>query len=198
MNWKKLLWPASAVPFLGLLAYGLTRDPNAIASPLTGRPAPDFSLQTLVGGELALTDLRGKVLVLNFWASWCLACKAEHPYLVETARKYAEEEVRLVGIIYQDSRSNAEGYVQRMGGDWPNLIDAGSRVAISYGVFGVPETFFIDRNGIVAYKQIGPVDRSILDTWITRLLSVPAGSTGSGDSIPMVGRSPGYERRPPQ
>ncbi len=198
MNWRGVLWLASTVPILGLLAYGLTRDPNIIESPLVGRPAPDFTLEGLDVMELSLGDLNGRVVVVNFWASWCLACKQEHPYLVEAERKYAEEEVELVGIVYQDSRSNAERYIRQMGGSWPDLLDPGSRTAIAYGVFGVPETFFIDRNGVVAYKQIGPVDRNILDTWIPRLLSRATGTASSSDTVATVGRSDGYERRPPQ
>ncbi len=197
MRWKKVAWPASILPFLGLLAYGLTRNPNIIESPLPGRPAPDFALETLGGERLALLDLRGKVVVVNFWASWCLACEAEHPYLVEAERKYADEDVQMVGVIYQDSRANAERYIRRMGGDWPNLVDPGSRVAIEYGVYGVPETFFIGRDGIITYKQIGPVDRRILDTWIPRLLAGDPGiSEGPSGDTSRVGRSEGYETRP--
>lgn len=198
MSWKKLLWPASIVPFLGLLAYGLTRDPNIIESPLPGRPAPDFALPTLEDGTLRLDDLRGQVVVLNFWASWCLACEAEHPYLVEAERKYASDPVQIVGIIYQDSRSNAERYIRRMGGSWPNVMDPGSRVAIDYGVYGVPETFFIGRDGVIAYKQIGPVDRRILETWIPGLLAATGGAEATvSDGASRVGRSEGYEKRPP-
>ena len=199
MSWKKVLWPASIVPFLGLLAYGLTRDPNIIESPLPGRPAADFALETLSGEELRLSDLRGKVVVLNFWASWCLSCEWEHPFLVETEHKYANDDVQIVGIIYQDSRANAIRYIRRMGGTWPNVIDPRSRVALEYGVYGVPETFFIDRDGVIAFKQIGPVNPSLLDTWISQLLAQPPGaSTALTDSMPRVGRSEGYERRPPK
>ncbi len=196
MRLRKLIWPASMVPILGLLAYGLTRDPNIIESPLPGRPAPDFELRTLGGETLRLADLGGKVVILNFWASWCVSCEVEHPYLVEAERKYAGGDVQIVGVIYQDTRANAERYIRRMGGAWPNVMDPGSRVAIDYGVYGVPETFFVGRDGVTAYKQIGPVDRNVLDTWIPRLL---AGSAAGPDSAgSRVGRSAGYERRPPE
>ncbi len=199
MNWKKVLWPASIVPVLGLLAYGLTRDPNIIDSPLPGRPAADFSLETLEGETLRLADLRGKVVVLNFWASWCLSCEYEHPFFVEAERKYANDDVQIVGIIYQDSRSNAIRYIQRMGGTWPNVVDPRSRVAIDYGVYGVPETFMIDRDGVIAFKQIGPVSRGLLETWISKLLAQPLGaSTANTDSVLRVGQSEGYEKRPPK
>jgi cytochrome c biogenesis protein CcmG/thiol:disulfide interchange protein DsbE len=199
VNWRKLAWPASIVPVLGLLAYGLTRDPNIIESPLRGRVAADFVLEALDGAQVRLSDLRGKVVVLNFWASWCLSCKFEHPFLVEAEQKYANDDMQIIGVIYQDTRSNAVRYMREMGGTWPNLIDPGSRVAIDYGVYGVPETFFIDRDGVIAYKQIGPVDRRLLDTWISTLLALPPGASSTlADSVPSVGRSEGYERRPPQ
>ncbi len=198
MSWRGWLGLASVVPILGLLAYGMTRDPSAVESPLLGRPAPGFTLAALDGEEVSLSDLRGKVVAVNLWASWCLACRLEHPYLMEAERKYSGEEVQLLGIVYQDSPANAERYMRRMGGSWPNLLDPGSRTAIEYGVFGVPETFFIDRNGTVAYKEIGPVHRTILNTWIGRLLAQPNGSAASSDTVPAVGRSDGYERRPPE
>lgn len=199
MSWTKILWPASAIPLLGLLAYGLTRDPNIIESPLPGSEAADFTLETLDGKVLRLGDLRGEVVVLNFWASWCLSCEWEHPFLIEAERKYADDDVHIIGVVYQDTRSNAIRYTQRMGGTWPNLLDPGSRVAIDYGVYGVPETFFIDRDGVIAFKQIGPVDRSILDAWIPKLLALPAGASSAlADSVPRVGRSEGYEKRPPK
>jgi cytochrome c biogenesis protein CcmG/thiol:disulfide interchange protein DsbE len=199
VSWKKYVWPASVVPLIGLLAYGLTRDPNIIESPLPGHAAAEFALETFDGELLRLSDLRGKVVVLNFWASWCLSCEWEHPFLVEAERKYANDDVQIIGIVYQDSRSNAMRYIRRMGGDWPNVMDPGTRVAIEYGVYGVPETFFIDRDGVIAFKQIGPVNRMILDTWIPKLLAQPRGaSTAATDSTPRVGRSEGYETRPPK
>ncbi len=199
VRWSKIVLPVSSVPVVGLLAWGLTRDPNVIESPLVGRPAPDFTLETLDRDSLALADLRGKVVVLNFWASWCLACEAEHPFLLEAAQKYGDADVRVVGVVYQDTRSNAIRYVREHGGAWPNVMDPGSRAAIEYGVYGVPETFFVDRDGVIAFKQIGPVSRAILDTWIPRLLARPHASSArqEGGVPPAVGRSEGYERRPP-
>ncbi|MGH7544818.1 MAG: TlpA family protein disulfide reductase [Gemmatimonadota bacterium] len=189
MSWKKFLIPASAVPVLALLAWGLTRDPNLIPSPLPGLPAPDFTLQTLSGDTVALADLEGKVVVVNFWASWCLSCIDEHYAFTEASRRYADQDVRLLGVVYNDSRENAIAWLRRMGGGWPSLLDPGSRTAIDYGVYGVPETFFIDRTGRVAYKQLGPVSRGVLTTWVDRLLAA--------DHVPVpgeeaTGKSEGY------
>lgn len=191
MSWQKVLIPASALPLLALFAYGLTRDPSVIPSPLPGSPAPEFRLETLKGDSIALSELRGRVVVLNFWASWCLACIEEHPFLVEADRRYRGQGLSLLGVVYQDSRENAVRYIARMGGDWRNVLDPGARVSIDYGVYGVPETFFIDREGRVAYKQIGPVNREVLTTWIERLLAAPEGAPlPTGDSA--VGHSEGY------
>lgn len=116
---------------------------------------------------------------------------------MEAEHKYANDDVEIVGVAYQDSRANALRYVRRMGGDWASVMDPGSRVAIEYGVYGVPETFFIDRDGVIAFKQIGPVDRRILDEWIPRLLAQPDDSSSAfADSLRRVGRSAEYQRWP--
>lgn len=202
MTWKRMLIPASAIPVLALLAYGLTRDPNRIESPLPGRQAFDFAAPTLEGDTLRLSDLGGRVVILNFWASWCLACIDEHAYLVEASRRYPESEVQVLGVVYQDRPENARRWMSRMGGDWPSVIDRSSRIAIDYGVYGVPETYFIGKDGRIAYKQIGPVDGELLTTWIERLRSGtvpsddPRRAGGAGGDVP-VGRSSGHERAVP-
>lgn len=184
-----ILLPLLGVPILLLLWWGLGRDPTAISSPLPGRMAPTFRLETLDGDTLDMADLRGQVVVLNFWASWCVPCIQEHPVLREAGERYREDGVRVVGVLYQDSRRNAIDFMERLGGDWPTVLDPGTRTAIDYGVYGVPETFFIDRTGRIAYKQIGPVNREVMTTWIERLLSAEPGELGAE---PAVGRSEGY------
>lgn len=193
MSWKRLLVPLSALPIVALLGYGLTRDAKLVPSPLPGKEAPGFALQTLRGDTLRLSDLQGQVVLLNFWASWCLACLGEHQLLVEADRRWRDQGLRVVGVVYQDTRDNALQWLRQRGGEWPNGLDRHSRTAIAYGLFGVPETFFIDRQGRIAYKQIGPVTPEVLDTWIPRLLvgaAAPAGETP-------VGRSPGHLRSSP-
>ncbi len=174
MSWKTIWVPATALPIVALLAYGLTRDPNLVESPLPGRPAFDFAAATLDGDSLSLGDLRGKVIVLNFWASWCIACIDEHAYFVEAERGYADAPFQMLGVVYQDSPENARRWMRRMGGDWPSLLDPSSRIAIDYGVYGVPETYFISKDGQVAYKQIGPVTRPLLRQKVDSLLAEPA------------------------
>ena len=171
MNWKRLLLPLAGLPVVALLAFGLTRDATLVPSPLPGRAAPDFVRETLNGDSLRLSSLRGHVVVLNFWASWCIPCLQEHPLLVAADERWRDQGLRLVGVVYQDTPANAREWLRERGGSWTHVLDPGSRLSIEYGLFGVPETFFIDRNGQVAYKQIGPVSAEILAHWIERLLA---------------------------
>ncbi len=200
MSWKKILIPAAAIPVVALLAYGLTRDPNIVESPLPGREAFDFQSTTLAGDTLSLSDLRGKVIVLNFWASWCVACIDEHANFVRAERYYGEDEFQMLGVVYQDSPENARRWMQRMGGSWPSVIDPDARIAIDYGVYGVPETYFIDPSGRIAYKQIGPVSWPILRQKVDSLMALPPSNefTASPASVEDVasGRSPGHSRKP--
>lgn len=173
-RWRRWLPPLLAVPFLGLLAFGLTRDAFLLPSPLPGRPAPDFELETLGGDSVRLSDLRGRVVILNFWASWCPPCIQEHPVLVRASRAWDPGEVDLLGVLYQDAPENGRRFVRRWGGDWPTAVDPGSRVAIEYGVYGPPETFFIGRDGRVARKRIGPVTWELVKETVDSLLAAPA------------------------
>jgi len=150
--------------FTILLGTGLARDPRALPSELVGRPAPAFSLPLLGGGgRIDLASLRGQVVVVNFWASWCLACREEHPHLLAAWERYRERGVVLVGIDYEDSEADALAYTREMGGDWPLVTDPSSRTAIAYGVFGVPETFEIAPDGTITAKRIGAVSYG----WLT-------------------------------
>jgi cytochrome c biogenesis protein CcmG, thiol:disulfide interchange protein DsbE len=160
MNWRRAIIGASiALPIVALLTYGMTQDPKYIASPLPGKPAPLFTLNTMDGDQtISLEQLRGKVVVLNFWASWCLPCRAEHPVLAAAAEAYKARGVEFYGVLYQDSPENGREWLKAMGGqNYLTLIDPGSRVAIDFGLSGVPETFVVDQNGGVARKIWGPV-----------------------------------------
>lgn len=143
----------------GFLAYGLKLNPREVPSPLVDKPAPQFRLTTLAAPDatLGLDDMRGKVWLLNVWASWCVSCRQEHPILMELAR---EKVVPLIGLNYKDTRPEAVGWLQEHGDPYvASVVDADGRVGIDYGVYGVPETFLIDQNGVVRYKHIGPVTR---------------------------------------
>jgi cytochrome c biogenesis protein CcmG, thiol:disulfide interchange protein DsbE len=186
MNWRRsLAASAIALPFVALLGFGLTRDPRQIPSPLPGRDAPAFRLGVLRPGDYpparirgdtaALADLRGQIVVLNFWASWCLACRDEHAALSAAARDYAGKGVQFFGPVYNDSPASAIRWIDAMRGQaYPALLDPGSRTAIDYGLYGVPETFFIGRDGKVAYKHVGPVTRALLRQKIDSLRAATA------------------------
>ncbi|MBI2081868.1 MAG: TlpA family protein disulfide reductase [candidate division NC10 bacterium] len=169
--WKWVLSVVLAAGVIALLAYGFTRSPKDIPSPLLRQPAPDFTLALLDGGRLTLSEQRGKVVVVNFWASWCYpACWNEAPRLQAAWERYREKGVVLVGVIYQDREPNAREFIRRHGKTYPNGMDAKSRVAIDYGVYGVPETFFIDREGRIAHKHVGELPMDTLTREIERLL----------------------------
>lgn len=171
MNWHNTLVLAVVLGLVALLGFGLTRNPDDLPSPLVGEPAPAFSLPTLDGEEtVSLADLSDRPVVVNFWASWCLACIQEHPALVRAWRRYRDRGVEMVGILYQDTPENARRYIRKRGGSWTQLLDPGTRTAIDFGVYGVPETFFIDAQGRVAHKHVGPVYDELLTNQIETLL----------------------------
>jgi len=182
MNWRRaaLTTALIALPIVGLLAFGLTRNPNEIPSPLPGKPAPPFALAMLdaPGDTVRLEELRGNVVVLNFFASWCFECRYEHAYLSEAARLYEDRGVRFFGVLYNDRPENGRRWIEQMGGQsYPALVDPGSRVAIDYGLYGVPETFFIARDGTVVHKQIGPLTLERIVQILDPLLASGTGAT---------------------
>lgn len=155
---KKFLIPIGLFVLLGiLLAYGLKLDPRRIPSPLVGKPLPAFQLATLQDPNKSLTnaDFKGQVVLYNVWASWCVACREEHPLLMQLARaKHAP----LVGLNYKDQRADALQTLTAEGNPYDlSLVDADGRVGLDWGVYGVPETFVVDKDGIIRYKHIGPI-----------------------------------------
>lgn len=154
-----------------LLAWGLRRDPMLIRTVLAGKSAPQFTLPMLTGDRtLSLSELRGQVVVINFWASWCTACRQEHPNFMAAWSRYRDSGVTFVGISFEDKPGDALAYMQELGGDWPLVKDPGGLTAQAYGVYGVPETFFIDQNGVVRLKQVGYTSYDVLTTQIDKLL----------------------------
>jgi cytochrome c biogenesis protein CcmG/thiol:disulfide interchange protein DsbE len=128
-----------------------------------------FELRTLSSSTVSLAALRGRPVVLNFWASWCTGCLAEHPYLLNAWRTYRRKGVTFVGVIYDDKQTDARSFVRQYGGGWPDVLDPGQSTAINYGVYGVPETYFIDRQGIIRAKSTGMVTPALLHRWLERL-----------------------------
>lgn len=159
----------AAVGFAVVLASRFGTDPGMVDSPLLGKPAPGFELAPLEGGEpVSLDDLAGDIVVVNFFASWCLECREEHDALVSTADAFANQDVTFVQIAYQESPPSSIQYLDTAGRSEAAfyLADPGSRTAIAYGVFGIPETFFIDRDGDVVGKIIGESNARILGATI--------------------------------
>ncbi len=156
------------VPLLVFLALSFGKDPRAIDSPLIGKPAPAFALRDLDGQPLSLADLRGQPAVLNFWATWCQPCIVEHPVLMTAAREYAGR-VRFVGIVYQDEPELIRRFQVERGAWGPALVDPDGSVAIAYGVYGAPETFFLDSTGTVRRKVTGALGRMQLASLIEEL-----------------------------
>ncbi|MFM9915128.1 MAG: DsbE family thiol:disulfide interchange protein [Rhizobacter sp.] len=155
---KRYLLPLLVfVLLVGFLAIGLKRDPHEVPSPLIDKPAPAFSLPQLDSPDqrVSAKDLLGQVWLLNVWASWCVACRQEHPLLVDLSKT---GQVRLYGLNYKDKREDALGWLQQFGNPYlKSMSDTEGLVGIDYGVYGVPETFVIDKQGVIRYKQIGPV-----------------------------------------
>lgn len=174
MNRKRLLLVPLAlfVALTALLAAGLRRDPGEIPSPLIAKPAPAFQLATLDTGTAASlfapADLRGQVWLLNVWASWCGACREEHPALLDFAR---QNSVPIVGLDYKDAPADARQWLARLGNPYRVVpVDRDGRVGIDYGVYGVPETFVVDARGVIIHKHIGPLTPEVLAQEIAPLL----------------------------
>lgn len=141
----------------GFLFVGLKLDPREVPSPLVGKPAPAFVLPQLQtpAKQFSPNDMKGKVWLLNVWASWCVACEAEHPVLMELASLNL---VPIYGMDYKDKRDAALSVLERRGNPYVLTVsDSDGRIGIDYGVYGVPETYVIDKQGVIQYKQIGPV-----------------------------------------
>ena len=169
-GWRWLL-PAAAVPVLALLAYGFVLDPRSVPSPLVGRPAAAFALTAFDGSPVALEGLRGKVVIVNFWASWCNpACYDEAPVLERTWRTYRDRGVVVIGVDMQDTREAAQEFIRRFALTFPNAPDPGGKTAVEYGVYGVPETFFVDRAGTIRAKHVGAITDDVMRGTLERLL----------------------------
>ena len=155
--------------FLGVFALTIGRG-SVGPSARIGDPAPSFSLERLDGGRLSLDDLRGRPVVLNFWASWCIPCREEAPLLSKIAADYADRGLMVVGVVYQDSAANAIAFMRRYGQTYPGLLDPTGRTALDYGILGVPETYFIDATGVIRWRQIGQIVPGDLQSEVAKIL----------------------------
>jgi cytochrome c biogenesis protein CcmG/thiol:disulfide interchange protein DsbE len=170
---RRLRWLVPLAVFgvlLAFLAVGLTRDPREVPSPLVGKPAPAFALAQLhdPARTLGTADLRGQVWLLNVWASWCVSCRVEHPLLLELAKANI---VPVVGLDYKDKPEEGKAWLAAQGDPYKtSIMDIDGRVGIDWGVYGVPETFVIDKQGVIRHKHIGPVTAEALQKTILPLV----------------------------
>jgi len=172
----KLFVPLGLFVLLAVLLYrGLSLDPQALPSALINQPLPDFSLPRLADGEtLAREDITGEPMLLNVWATWCIACRVEHPYL----QRLADDGVTIYGINYKDDSVAARGWLAELGDPYrSSIVDAAGTLGLDLGVYGAPETYFIDRRGTVRYRHVGVIDERI---WSTRLAPIYAELQGEG------------------
>jgi cytochrome c biogenesis protein CcmG/thiol:disulfide interchange protein DsbE len=154
----------------GFMLVGLNRDPREVPSPLIGKPAPEFALTRLDNEAQTIqrADLLGQVWMLNVWASWCVACREEHPLLVQYAK---QKRLPIYGLNYKDQRADGQQWLAQFGNPYTaSLWDNAGRVGLDFGVYGVPETFIIDREGVIRLKHIGPLTPEVIRTRIEPLL----------------------------
>ncbi|MFH1494910.1 MAG: DsbE family thiol:disulfide interchange protein [Pseudomonadota bacterium] len=168
---KRFLIPLGIfIVLVGFLGIGLNLNPREVPSPLIGKPAPDFKLPLLSdpARQLSPADLRGKVWLFNVWASWCASCRQEHDLLLELSRQGS---VPIYGMDYKDQPGDAQTVLARYGNPYvETVVDIDGRAGINFGVYGVPETYLIDKGGIIRYKHTGPLTQEILDRKILPLV----------------------------
>ena len=156
---------------LSIMGYAIFGDRIIVKeSPLVGYGAPEFTLALFDGSTVKLSDLKGKAILLNFWASWCIPCRDEAPALESSWLKYRNKKVAFLGVNIWDDDSNALSYMEKYGGGYPNGKDPEGQIAVDYGVAGVPETYFIDPTGKITEKYTGPLDENKIDFYMGRAL----------------------------
>jgi len=161
--WRRLVITlAVLLPLIGILAYGFMRDPRYINSPLIGQQAAPFTVTLFDGKKLSLDDLRGKTVFLNFWASWCPPCRAEARDLEAAWQRIKDSGVVFLGVDIQDTEEDARAYLKEFNVTYPNGRDLTGKVAVDYGVWGIPETFFIDPQGRITYKHVGSLGTPLI------------------------------------
>ena len=170
-RYLRWLIPAAALPVLALLAYGFRVNPRDIPSPLVNRPAATFTLTSYAGEPMSLEAYRGRIVVVNFWASWCHpACYEEAPVLERNWRAYRDRGVVVLGVDIQDKPDAAKKFIDGFSLTFPNALDTAGKVSVDYGVYGVPETFFIDGTGRIRAKHVGALTDETFRREVERLL----------------------------
>jgi cytochrome c biogenesis protein CcmG/thiol:disulfide interchange protein DsbE len=163
---------AAIAPLLLLAAWGAVMLARPLAPPMArvDEAAPAFVLSDLDGNPISLEELRGRPVIVNFWASWCGPCRREFPLLTSAAAAHQAEELAVVGIVFRDGSEAARSFMASMGATWPTAIDPGEAVATRYGIVWPPDTFFIDRDGVVVRRQIGELSAADLERGLAQIL----------------------------
>jgi cytochrome c biogenesis protein CcmG, thiol:disulfide interchange protein DsbE len=163
MPWRRLAITLLIItPILALLAFGFTRDSRYIVSPLIAKPATPFTVTTFKGDKLTLNDLRGKAVFLNFWASWCLPCRAEARDLEAAWQKVKDKNMVFLGVALQDTDKNSLEFLKEFNVTYPNGKDESGKIGVDYGTWGIPESFFIDPHGRITYKHVGGIRAALV------------------------------------
>ncbi len=172
LHWWRIALFGLLVALLALFFSGLGRDGRFIPSPLVGRTAPSFTLAKLAGdGDVTLGEFRGRAVIINFWASWCTSCRVEHDLLVSLGARFAgDDRLAMIGINYKDTKWGANRFLAEQGAfAYPSGIDQDGLVGLDYGVYGLPETFFIDAGGTIVAKHVGPLTEAVVTRELDRL-----------------------------
>src|SRR5918992_2735440 len=187
MAWRRLVLTVLIIaPFLWLLAFGFSRDPRYIKSPLVAKPAPPFTITLFDGRKLTLDELRGKAIFLNFWASWCPPCRAEARELEAAWQKVKDKDMVFIGVALQDTDQNSLEFLKEFNVSYPNGKDQSGKIAVDYGTWGIPESFFIDPQGRITYKHVGGIRAAlVLGKLEEAAKGIVTAQEGKGDSQPI-------------
>ncbi len=182
-RWMRFFLAALAVGgLIGILAYGFTRDERYIRSPLSAQQAPPITLTLFDGEVIKLDDFRGKAVLVNFWASWCVPCRAEAAALENAWQKYKDKGVVFIGVNIQDKEEDARAFMKEFAVTYLNGPDPEGKIAVDYGVWGIPETFFIDPLGKIAYKHAGELKAPVIEAKLDQALKGIVSAEGRGES----------------
>ena len=184
MPWRRLLITLAIIaPILGLLAFGFQRDAHYINSPLIAKEAAPFTLTLFDGRKVSLRELRGKAVFLNFWASWCVPCRAEAKDLEAASQRIKDKNMVFLGVALQDTEKDSRAFLQEFNVTYPNGRDDSGKIAVDYGVWGIPESFFIDPQGRITYKHVGGIGAPMVTAKLAEALrGVVTAKEGQGET----------------